>query len=1035
MIRTKCFLIFLLFNLLIANSLFAAPGEVQNLRPKSAHVLNTPSQVSLIEMEWDLPEGYTSVEGYYYKFTSESSFTMDETTTATLTLIDTAYAAKDYSGSNDEFVYVYVAAVAYNTEIYEEELGATTKFGPIRVDTETPDNAGVSVPSYINTKTANLTIGGFGNAGDATQMYISNVNYETSGEWEVIAASKPWPIEGSEGRKTIYVRFQDDAENQTDKSVFTLYDATSPTVSISSSISKVTNSDSIPVTITFIDPTQIGVDEISGFDSLTIESSDISITNALVEDLTAVSGASSTTVIYNFNAKHVNQGPVSILVLADTVYDQASNGNTVSDTLSYTYDSISPDITIESSTSSKTNISPIPVTISFSEAVSGFEESDISVTGGNIQNFTSSGDNIKYTFNVAPSGQGNITIDISEGSASDAAGNTNTSSQTFSRTYDSIKPSVSLSSNIQSGQITEKSPIPFTVTFNESIEGFQSNDIDIQNASVGDFSGTSDIFQFNAFPVMPSGLTQVVVTISINENIASDLAGNNNTASNNFSLTYTTERPTVSIIAEKSKSITPQAIDLTFVFSRPVTNFDDSDITVENGSVLFVSQIDGSNGYTPTYLYKLTPDGQEDVIVSISENIAQTESGYTNTASAKFTYDINNAPEISIEQSVYKTYEDTVSPSIRITVLDADGDSLSISVMSANIEKYTKTSQTGNTLTITVLPQANYTSPVTLTIKVTDPYDLTSSSTCSLQITPVNDSPIIVFSNTPLNYTENEKAKSIDPESTISDIDSSNFNNGFMKIGFIQNATNNDSITLVSSEPVILTDLNISYESTSVASYTRSNNNQSITITFNSSCGALTATSILHNIYYENKSDNPSELDKKIYVLISDGENSYSTTQTIQITAVNDDPNEFTLNGVNSISIPDALTPGASVGTLSGQDIESESSALTYSFVSGDGDTHNDLFTIEGNQLKTINKVSYKTHSFFEVRMKVIDEDGGTLEEAFVILVEPSATALIIGVPTLGEWAKFIFFIITMFLAMFQIKKTSKSLIFYYNEK
>ncbi|KPA19761.1 conserved hypothetical protein, secreted [Candidatus Magnetomorum sp. HK-1] len=1036
MIRTKCFLILILLNLLIANTLFAAPGEVQNLRPKSAHVLNTPSQVSLIEMEWDLPEGYTSVEGYYYKFTNESSFTMDETTTATLTLIDTAYAASDYSGSNDEFVYVYVAAVAYNTEIYEEELGTTTKFGPIRVDTETPANAGVSVSSYINTATANLSIGGFGNAGDASQMYISNVNYGVSGEWEVIAASKPWPIEGSQGRKTIYIRFQDDAGNQSDKSVFTLYDSTAPTASVTSPVSTVTKSDAIPFTIIFNDPTQVGVDEISGFDTLSLESSDISITNALIENLTAVSGASSTTVMYNFNAKPVNQGLVSILILSDTINDQASNGNTASEKFSFTYDTVSPNVVIASSTSNKTNVSPLPVTITFSEAVAGFEESDLSVTNGNIQNFTSTGDNLKYTFEIIPAGQGEITVGISEGSASDSAGNTNTASQSFSRTYDSVQPTVALASTIQKGETTEISPIPFTVTFSESVENFQSDDIALQNATVGNFSGTSSVFQFNAFPVMPSGLTQVEISVNINANSATDLAGNNNTASEVFSLTYTTERPTVSMNAEKSKSITPQAIDLTFVFSRPVVGFNVADITVLNGSILLVSEIDGSDGYTATYLYKLTPDGQKDVHVSIAENAAQTASGYTNTASATFIYDINNAPEISIDQTVYQTYEDTVSPSIRITALDADGDTLSISVVAAHIIKYTINTQTGNTnpLTITVLPEANYTSPITLTILVKDPYQLTNSLSCSLQITPVNDPPDIIFNNTPLIYTENDPAKAIDPESIISDIDSSNFNNGYMKIGFVQNVTENDRIFLVESEPISITDETISYESTAVGSYTFANNNQSITITFNNACGAITATSILQKVYYENVSDNPSELNRKIYVLASDGESAYSSVQTIQVTAVNDIPQELSLDGMDSISIPDGLTPGASVATLLAQDIETASGALTYSLISGEGDTHNSLFTIEGNQLKTINMVSYESNSFFNVRLQVLDADGGKAEKSFVIFVL-AGSANVVGVPTLDEWAKIIFFAFILLAALFQIKKTSTSFktVFYNN--
>ena len=1018
--------LFLLFTLFfIASQSYAAPGQVQNLSPKSEHELNTPSQVSLIEMEWDLPQGYTSVTGYYYIFTTEPDYTLDDTTTAELTLVETAYASSDYSGSNDLSIYIYVAAVAYNEEIYSEEIGETTKFGPIRIDTIAPDNAGVSVDSYINTSTASLIIGGFGSAGDAIEMYISNVNYETSGSWESIAASKPWSIGETQGRKTIYVRFQDEAENQSDKSVFTVYDSLSPTASIISPAPEKTNSNSIPVTIVFNDPTQLGVDEISAFDSVTVESSEIAITNAIIENFTSVASASNATIIYCFNVVPTNQGNVSVKILEDTVNDQSGNGNTASETLSFIYDTVLPQVTLTSSTSNRTNISPIPITITFSEAVSGFDQSDLTINGGTVSQFSSLGDDQHYTVTIAPDGQGTLSINISEDSAADAAGNTNTAAQTFTRIYDSVRPTVSLSSIISVNATSEVTPLQFTATFSESVQGFQQADISLQNASVDSFSGTTDEYLFNIFPVMPSGLTQVMVSVTIQENVSTDTAGNTNTASDAFQFTYTTERPTVSFVAEKTRSITPEAISLTIVFSRPVTGFDLSDITISNGSISNFSHIDGAGGYTPTYNCTVTPDGQTDVTLSVHENVAQTSGGYTNTTSSTLIYDINDSPTISIDKSVYKTFEDTISPMIPIVVTDADNDPLTVSVIAASVKQYTliENEENPNQLTLTIMPALNAIDTVTITVMVSDPYFLTNMSHFSLDITPVNDPPNITFNNSPVSYTENNDPISLDPECAVTDIDTSTFQNGYMIVRLNQNATTNDVLLMQSSDSITITGQTISYNSLAVADYTIASNNQVLTITFNNSCTPLVSSEILQHVFYKNGSDDPDELERQVVVLVNDGEKSYSTVQAIQVIGINDFPYDFSMDGLNAISIPDGLTPGALVTPLIASDIETESEGLRYTFVAGEGDDHNALFFLEGNLLKVIDTVSYNNHQFFNVRLQVSDEDGGTVEKSFFIAVIEKDAIVIMSIPTLSQWAKIVMFGLLMIVAMIQMRK------------
>jgi ABC-type uncharacterized transport system permease subunit len=81
-----------------------------------------------------------------------------------------------------------------------------------------------------------------------------------------------------------------------------------------------------------------------------------------------------------------------------------------------------------------TNTSPIPVTVTFSESVTGFTASDILAVNGTVSNFAGSG--AAYTFDLTPSANGLVTANIAAGMASDAAGNGNRAAAQFSRTYD-----------------------------------------------------------------------------------------------------------------------------------------------------------------------------------------------------------------------------------------------------------------------------------------------------------------------------------------------------------------------------------------------------------------------------------------------------------------------------------------------------------------------------------------------------------------------------------------------------------------------
>ncbi len=135
----------------------------------------------------------------------------------------------------------------------------------------------------------------------------------------------------------------------------------------------------------------------------------------------------TTSPAYNFTAPcplNVDQRGV--------VRPQPVGGNC--DLGAYELDDTPPTVAMSSSLGDPTRKTIIPVTVQFSEAVSGFTISDIVAGNATVSNFVAV-DGDTYTFNLVPTSHGLVTADIAAGVASDPAGNNNTAATQFSRTF------------------------------------------------------------------------------------------------------------------------------------------------------------------------------------------------------------------------------------------------------------------------------------------------------------------------------------------------------------------------------------------------------------------------------------------------------------------------------------------------------------------------------------------------------------------------------------------------------------------------
>ena len=107
-----------------------------------------------------------------------------------------------------------------------------------------------------------------------------------------------------------------------------------------------------------------------------------------------------------------------------------------------TIDSGAPTATITSTETGPTNADPIPFTVTFSEAMDEgtITLSDFIVSNGTASNLNCSGDPTVCTFDVTPTADGNVTVDIAADSMDDPAGNGNSTATQFAIVSDTQAP-------------------------------------------------------------------------------------------------------------------------------------------------------------------------------------------------------------------------------------------------------------------------------------------------------------------------------------------------------------------------------------------------------------------------------------------------------------------------------------------------------------------------------------------------------------------------------------------------------------------
>ncbi|WP_242485740.1 Ig-like domain-containing protein [Pseudomonas sp. TH41] len=491
----------------------------------------------------------------------------------------------------------------------------------------------------------------------------------------------------------------------TDSNTYTI-DSQRPTATIVVASPTLAAGQTSLVTITFSEA-------VTGFDN-----SDLSVPNGT---LTAVSSSDGgTTWTATFTPTTGVHDTTNLITLNNSgVADLAGNaGSGITNSANFTIDTVRPTATIVVADNALNIGETSLVTITFSEAVSGFSNADLTVANGTLTAVSSSDGGVTWTATFTPSNaitDATNLITLDNTGVQNGSGNVGTGS-TDSNNYaiDTVRPTATIVVTDTALAIGETSLV--TITFSEAVTGFSNADLTIDNGTLSAVSSSDGGITWTATLTPAAAITDTTNLIQLNSAGVSDLAGNAGTGtvdSNNY--TVDSQRPTATIVVADPALAVGETSLVTITFSEAVSGFDNSDLSVPNGTLTNVSSSDGGVTWTATFTPTVGINDTTNLITLNNSGVSDLagNAGSGTTDSGNFTIDTvrptativvaDNALNIGETSLVTITFSEAVSGFSNADLSIANGTLTAVS-----------SSDGGVTWTATFTPSASITDSTNL---------------------------------------------------------------------------------------------------------------------------------------------------------------------------------------------------------------------------------------------------------------------------------------------------------------------------------
>jgi len=318
-----------------------------------------------------------------------------------------------------------------------------------------------------------------------------------------------------------YAEIANPAQNYIDGLVDTICENTLPTVDIQGEPLGVNTQASYPVTFEF------SLD-VTGF-----EVGEINVSNGSAGSLVAVDGNT-----YKADITPDGNGNITINIPQGAAQSAAGNNNTAAQA-STVYDAIPPTVTIQGAPAIVADTAAYPITVKFSENISGFLVGDIAVSNGAVSDYVAVDDKT-FTAKITPTGGGDIAINIAAGVAQDIGTNDNLAASQVVTIFDDTPPTV----DIQGEPVTVNGVTSYVVTFqfSEAVTGFSAGDVNVGNGSLSHLEGGPQTYTAT---ITPTGTGNI--TIDVAADVAQDAAGNGDAAATQAVTVFDNTAPTLTI--------------------------------------------------------------------------------------------------------------------------------------------------------------------------------------------------------------------------------------------------------------------------------------------------------------------------------------------------------------------------------------------------------------------------------------------------------------------------------------------------------
>ncbi|TWC21340.1 uncharacterized protein DUF4347 [Pseudomonas sp. SJZ085] len=452
------------------------------------------------------------------------------------------------------------------------------------------------------------------------------------------------------------------------------------------------------VTITFSEA-------VSGFDN-----SDLSVANGTLSAVSSSDGGIIWTATLTPTLGIVDT--TNVIVLNNTGFSDAA-GNTGTGTTSsnnYQVDTNVPTATIVVADSSLSIGETSLVTITFNEAVNGFDNSDLTVSNGTLTNVSSSDGGVTWTATFTPSvgvsdTSNLITLDntgVRNGASNAGVGTTDSNNYAV----DTVRPTATVVVADTAIGAGETSLV--TITFSEAVTAFTAADLTVANGTVTGLSSSDGGITWTATFTPSAGINDTSNVITLTNGGIADLAGNigtGTTDSNNYAID--TQRPTATIVLSDSTLRPGETALVTITFSEAVSGFSNADLSVANGSLSAVSSSDGGLTWTATFTPTVGVSDATNLIVldntGVSDSAGNAGTGTTNSANYAVETQVPTATVVVADSSL--TVGETSLVTITFSEAVSGFDNSDLSVNNGTLSNVSS-SDGGVTWTATFTPSA-----------------------------------------------------------------------------------------------------------------------------------------------------------------------------------------------------------------------------------------------------------------------------------------------------------------------------------------